>query len=188
MFYSRALVVYKDVNNISQNIGKRFENSWKASCPDYLLVYRPPDSAQSFDMSHKLRFSQRSPCDYIMYDGKRNTLWALELKTFNGSCSFERTKDDNGIIHHYQVESLKKFAIYNNVCSGLILDFRKTENTYFLNINEWDVLVNSISKKSFNETDLLLYCHPVLISKNKMRINYRYDVEKFLDDTMMKKE
>lgn len=152
-----------------------------------MLIYRPPDAAQSFDMDSKLRsklrFSQHSPCDFMIFSGKRNTFWTLELKTFEGSCSFERTKEDKGIIHYYQVESLKKFSTYNNVCSGFILDFRKTDNTYFLMIDEWDDLINSISKKSFNENDLLDYCNPILIDKKKLKVNYRYNIDKFLNET-----
>lgn len=151
------------------------------------MIYRPPDAAQSFDMDSKLRsklrFSQHSPCDFMIFSGKRNTFWTLELKTFEGSCSFERTKEDKGIIHYYQVESLKKFSTYNNVCSGFILDFRKTDNTYFLMIDEWDDLINSISKKSFNENDLLDYCNPILIDKKKLKVNYRYNIDKFLNET-----
>lgn len=152
-----------------------------------MLIYRPPDAAQSFDMDSKLRsklrFSQHSPCDFMIFSGERNTFWTLELKTFEGSCSFERTKEDKGIIHYYQVESLKKFSTYNNVCSGFILDFRKTDNTYFLMIDEWDDLINSISKKSFNENDLLDYCNPILIDKKKLKVNYRYNIDKFLNET-----
>lgn len=152
-----------------------------------MLIYRPPDAAQSFDMDSKLRsklrFSQHSPCDFMIFSGERNTFWTLELKTFEDSCSFERTKEDKGIIHYYQVESLKKFSTYNNVCSGFILDFRKTDNTYFLMIDEWDDLINSISKKSFNENDLLDYCNPILIDKKKLKVNYRYNIDKFLNET-----
>ena len=131
-------------------------------------------------MSSDLRFSHRSPCDYMMFDG--DIFYTLELKSFDGACSFERTKEDKGIIHWYQIESLKKFANYKNVCSGFILDFRKTGNTYFLNINEWDNLVNSINKKSFNEDDMKTYCQPIIINKRKLKVNYRYDVKKFLED------
>lgn len=129
-------------------------------------------------MSKTLRFSQHSPCDYIMYDGYM--LFTLELKSFMGSCSFGRTKDDQGIVHYHQIQSLKKFAQYNNVCSGLILDFRKTDNTYFLDINEWDTLTNSITKKSFNESDMFQFCNPILIKKEKLKVNYRYDIQSFV--------
>lgn len=173
------------MNTIAKkNIGKILEQNWKASCPDYLFVYRPPDAAQSFDMSSKLRFSQHSLCDYIMFDGNRNTLWTLELKSVAGiSISFERNKTDKGVIHYYQIESLKKTAMHKNLCSGFILDFRGSDNTYFLPISQWDKLVNSITKKSFNEMDLLNYTNPVLVHKKKLKVNYRYDIERFLNET-----
>ena len=169
-----------------QSVGKKFEANWKKSCPDYLLVYRPPDSAQGFDVgaSNKLRFSQHSPCDFFMFDSMNRIFYALELKTFQGSCSFERCKEDKGIIHYYQIQSLKDFARYDNVCSGFILDFRKSGNTYFLSITEWDDLINSINKKSFNEEDLLKYCSPILINKKLLRTNYKYDIDKFCQEIM----
>lgn len=168
----------------NKNIGKVFEQNWKASCPDYLFVYRPPDAAQSFNMNSKLRFSQHSLCDYIMFDGYRNTLWTIELKSVAGtSISFEREKGDNGVIHYHQIQNLKKTSLCRNVCSGLIIDFRGSDNTYFLSISQWDQLVNSIEKKSFNEKDLLKYTTPILISKKKLKVNYRYNVDKFLRKT-----
>lgn len=175
------------MNTISKkNIGKILEQNWKASCPDYLFVYRPPDAAQSFDMSSKLRFSQHSLCDYIMFDGNRNTLWTLELKSVAGmSISFERNKTDKGVIHYYQIESLKKTSMHKNLCSGFILDFRGSDNTYFLPISQWDKLTNSIDKKSFNEKDLLNYTNSILVYKKKLKVNYRYDIERFLNETRL---
>lgn len=166
-----------------KNVGKVFEDNWKKSCPNWLFVYRPPDASQSFDMSSKLRFSKKSPCDYFLYNGER--LWAIELKSVAGtSISFEREKEDNGVIHFYQVENLKNFSEYKNVISGFLVDFRGSDNTYFLNIKEWDDLINSIDKKSFNETDLLKFANPILIDKKKLKVNYRYNVEKFLIDSV----
>ena len=52
-------------------------------------------------------------------------------------------------------------------------------------INEWDDLINSITKKSFNENDLLDYCNPILIDKKKLKVNYRYDIDKFLNETRL---
>ena len=134
-----------------QSVGKKFEANWKKSCPDYLLVYRPPDSAQGFDVgaSNKLRFSQHSPCDFFMFDSINRIFYVLELKTFQGSCSFERCKEDKGIIHYYQIQSLKDFARYDNVCSGFILDFRKSNNTYFFFFLVREELINFLIKKCF---------------------------------------
>lgn len=164
---------------MAKNIGKVFEDNFKKSIPENVWCYRPPDAAQSFDMSSKLRFSQHSPCDYILFNG--NKLFFFELKTFDGSCSFERTKEDKGIIHYYQVETLKKYGEYNNTVSGFILDFRKSDNTYFLNINDWDELITSIEKKSFNEDDLLKYTNPILINKKKLKVNYKYNIEDLME-------
>ena len=115
----------------------------------------------------------------MMFDGYR--FFCLELKTVAGkSISFEKEKKDKGIIHYHQIEYLKSCLNFKNIISGLIIDFRGTDNTWFLNIYEWDTLINSITKKSFNESDLLSYSHPILISKKKLKVNYRYDVEKFI--------
>lgn len=115
----------------------------------------------------------------MLFDGCH--FFCLELKTVAGkSISFERTKKDKGVIHYHQIEYLKSCLNFKNIISGLIIDFRGTDNTWFLNIYEWDMLINSITKKSFNESDLLSYSHPILISKKKLKVNYRYDVEKFI--------
>lgn len=120
----------------------------------------------------------------MMFDGCH--FFCLELKTVAGkSISFERTnaKEDKGEIHYHQIEYLKSCLNFQNIIPGLIIDFRGTNNTWFLHIKEWDSLINSIAKKSFNESDLLSYSHPLLISKKKLKVNYRYDVAKFLQDT-----
>ena len=110
----------------------------------------------------------------------------MELKTVSGkSISFERDKTDKGVIHHYQVDSLKKFSTYKNVVSGILIDFRGSGNTYFFMIDEWDKLINSVDKKSFNEDDLLEYANPILIDKKKLKVNYKYNVSKFLLDTKL---
>lgn len=117
----------------------------------------------------------------MMFDGYH--FFCLELKTVAGkSISFERTKKDKGEIHFHQIVYLKSCLNYKNIISGLIIDFRGTDNTWFLPINQWDGLITSITKKSFNESDLLSYSHPLLISKKKLKVNYRYDVAKFIQD------
>lgn len=171
---------------MAQSVGKRFEQNWKNSVPSYILYYRPPDSAQGFDVgsSGKLRFSQHSPCDCMMFDGETGKFYTLELKSVQStSISFERTKEEKGVIHRYQLDSLKKFGEYNNVISGFLLDFRKSDNTYFVGIDDVLNMINNIDKKSFNENDLSTRCSPILIHKQKLRTNYRYDVKFFLKST-----
>ena len=117
----------------------------------------------------------------MLFDGYH--FFCLELKTVAGkSISFERTEKDKGEIHYHQIEYLKNCSQYQNIIPGLIIDFRGTDNTWFLHINQWDDLINSITKKSFNESDLLSYSHPILISKKKLKVNYRYNIQQFIDD------
>ena len=170
---------------MARSVGKQFEDNIKASCPEWLLVYRPPDAAQSFNMTSKLRFSQHSPADFFFFNGENGFFYVVECKTFQGSCSFERDKNDKGIIHYYQVESLKKFSSYERVISGFFLDFRKTDNTYFLSIQDFIKMENNLNKKSFNEQDMFNYCSPIVIEKKKLKVNYRYNIEKFLLDSLI---
>ena len=117
----------------------------------------------------------------MMFDGHH--FFCFELKSVAGkSISFERDKKDKGVIHYHQIEYLKSCLNYKNIIPGLIIDFRGTDNTWFLHINQWDGLINSISKKSFNESDLISYSHPLLISKEKLKVNYRYNIQQFIDD------
>ena len=117
----------------------------------------------------------------MMFDGYH--LFCLEFKTIAGkSISFERTEKDKGDIHYHQIEYLKSCFNFENLIPGLIIDFRGTGNTWFLHIKEWDELISSITKKSFNESNLLSYAHPLLISNKKLKVNYRYDVEEFINN------
>ena len=58
---------------------KRFEDNIKVSCPKRLLVYRPPDAAQSFNMTSKLRFSQHSPADFFFFNGEKCSVSSIGL-------------------------------------------------------------------------------------------------------------
>ena len=156
------------------------EDNWKKSIPDDALYYRPPDAAQSFGENRNLRFSSHSPCDCMLFDGYN--FFTLELKSSGqNTMSFERCKEDKGMIHWHQIQSLLKFSKFKNVVSGFILDFRLSEKTYFIHINDFVNLMDRITKKSFNEKDLCDYCFPMIINKRKLKVNYRYDVVSFMD-------
>ena len=77
-----------------KNIGKQFEQDFSKSIPEYVMLYRLPDSAQSFGNSTVLRFSRKSPFDFFLWDSKRHILYVLENKTVEGkSISFESSAD-----------------------------------------------------------------------------------------------
>lgn len=167
-----------------KNVGKKFESSFQACVPDFALIYRLPDSAQSFGGQSTLRFSRKNPFDYILWDSKSRILYALELKTVAGkSISFERSKDESGEIHYHQITGLNAWAKYPGITAGIVVEFRQEERTIFLEINDFNVLVGAIQKKSFNYDDILNLNIPhYVIKQEKMRTNYKYDIDSFLNE------
>lgn len=175
---------------MTSNVGKKFEEDFKKSVPIYSLLCRLPDSAQSFGGGSNLRFSAKSPFDFIMWDSKRHTLYALELKTVKeNSITFERTKDDNGNIHFHQICGLKKWDEYDGIICGFIIEFRKLETTCFIDIKNFEKLMDLIPKKSFTFDDLRKYdVDYFLIPQKKVRTRYRYDLDLFLSNIEQKKD
>lgn len=167
---------------MAKNVGKQFEDDWKRSVPEYALIYRLPDSAQSFGRSDRLRFSAKPPFDFLMWDSRKYVLYALELKTVSGkSISFERTKEDKGAIHHHQIKGLNEWNEYNGIICGIVINFRGAEKTVFIEITEFNKLISATEKKSFSLDDLDRYgVRHIVIEQTKMRTRYKYDIDKFL--------
>ena len=167
------------------NIGKIFEAQIQKYVPDYAKMMRLPDAAQSFGGGNNLRFSRKSPFDYLMWDSSRHYLYALELKTVEGKAiSFERNKDENGEIHYHQICGLNEWNKFDGTICGFIIEFRKCEKTIFIHIKDFNDLVSKIDKKSFNVNDLETYNIPhVVIPQEKLKTRYKYDIDFFIKHT-----
>lgn len=168
---------------MSKNTGKLFEEQWRKSTPNYALLYRLPDAAQSFDRSTKLRFSSKNPFDFLLWDSKRKTLFALEIKTVAGKAiTFERNEDEVGEIHFHQIKGLNKWDKYDGIVCGFIIEFRGLEKTVFIDIKELNKIIEIIPKKSFNYHDLDSYnIKHIIIGQKKARTRFTYDVDEFLN-------
>lgn len=164
------------------NIGKLFEQQIKASVPSYALIYRLPDSAQSFNRTNNLRFSAKNPFDFLLWDSNSHILFALEAKTVaNKSISFERRKDDKGVIHYHQIKGLNEWNKYDGIICGFIIEFRELGKTIFLEIQQFNRLIDSIKKKSFTLNDLENnQINYYIITQKKARTRYTYDLDSFL--------
>lgn len=168
---------------MARNVGKIFEEQWKKSTPDYALLYRLPDAAQSFGGgSKKLRFSSKNPFDFLLWDSKRRILFALEMKTVSGtSISFERNEDEDREIHFHQIQGLNQWNEYDGIVCGFIIEFRKIAKTVFIDIEQFNRIVELIPKKSFNYNDLCVYkIQHTIIGQKKARTRYTYGVDEFL--------
>lgn len=168
---------------MASNVGKIFESQIKKSVPDYALLYRLPDSAQSFGGGN-LRFSNRNPFDFLLWDSIKHKLYALEMKTVAGkSISFERSKEEKKEIHYHQIKGLNDWNRYDGITCGFIIEFRQIEKTVFIEIAEFNKLIDKIPKKSFNFDDLNEYqIQYLIVEQRKARTRYTYDIDKFLQN------
>ena len=170
----------------SQSTGKQFEFAIKQSIPDHILLIRLNDSPQAFKQSNLTRFTPKSPFDYLCFDTKSRTLFCLELKsTSNKYMGFEDINSDekqNSMIHKHQILGLLKCSIYPNVVSGFLLNFRlpDSELTYFIEINQFQKMCESINKKSFNIMDAILY-GAKKIEGSKKRTRWYWNLEEFFE-------
>lgn len=173
---------------MAKNSGKSFEQQFKVSVPDYCLLHRLRDSAQSFNQSNLTRFSWDNPCDFFLFDSISHILYCLELKTTkNKYMTFEDIESDekqNKMIHKHQILSLLDFAKFENVVAGFIFNFRDEvhdmERTYFQDVESFVKMCKSIHKSSFNEMDLILN-GAVKIHGTKKRVKYVWNIDEFLN-------
>lgn len=170
------------------NVGKHFEQMFRKSIPEYCYVYRLKDSAQSYSNSGNTKFSWDNPCDFFVFDTNRRILFALELKsTKSKSMTYEFGDIDSSgkMIKKHQIKSLADMSKYPGIASGFIFNFRdeknNTERTYFQSIRDFAKMCISIDKKSFNESDLLTN-HSVEIQGTKKRVNYSWNIDKFITE------
>lgn len=164
-----------------QNAGKVFESQWKKSVPEGMMYFRIPDPPQSFQQT--ARFSLKPPFDCFMF--YKGTLFCLELKTTKSkSFSVEMKKDDTGMIHYHQIQNLREYSKFDNVVSGLVLNYRVedkgAEITYFISIENFDKMMSKLTKKSFNAIDLINN-GAVKIATEKKRTLFNYGVKEFIE-------
>lgn len=178
------------MNIIAKNEGKRFEDAFVKSIPDYVLVKRLNDNASSWSGGSKTRFASKNECDYILHDDHTSTLYGLELKsTKHNSLTFwredfeDKNKKQTFQIRKCQLLGLQKWSKHEGVF-GLIINFRGNDNkTYFIRIEDFlEYTSPPFDRKSINKEDVL-NMHPIEIDSELLRTNYRYDIEKFFKET-----
>lgn len=174
------------------NSGKRFENDWKKSIEDakQIYYYRLKDSPAGFGQDSKFtRFTNRNP--YDCYGFYKFHLFPMELKhTKNGSISIQREKTEkNKMIKLHQIQGLAEASQYKGICAGFVFNFTNEEkdinHTYWLSIADFNCFLSENSKKSINEKDTIVY-NGVLITTEKKRVNYTYNVLELLNSLIEK--
>ena len=165
-------------NNMNKD-GKKFEQQLKKSIDNNKMYYfRLKDNPSSFGCdSASVRFTLNNPYDcFVFYNG---FLFPMELKSTElSSISIQRNKDEKGkMIKMNQIKGLLDSNRYDRIFSGFLFDFRSTENTYWLSIENFDLFLSENDKKSINEKDVIKY-KGILVEKERKRTQYIYNIEK----------
>nr|DAT71061.1 MAG TPA: penicillin-binding protein-related factor A [Caudoviricetes sp.] len=170
------------------NAGKSFEHQFQKSLlKDKFYTLRLIDPPSSFGKdSTKVRFSAKNPYDFVAY--KYPTLFCLELKSVIGtSVSFQteeeakQKKNTSANIKWHQIKSLLEAAEYIDVNAMFIINFRKTNKTYAVPIEDFISFITSpdFNKKSINEDDCDML--GLLIPQKLNRTTYHYDFQHIYD-------
>lgn len=160
-----------------KNQGKVFEENFRASLnldnPD-LFYYRFKDSPASFGNQDNdfVRFTNNNICDNMIF--YKGYLFLNELKSHHGkslplSC-----------IKKNQLEGLLEVKDKNNIYPMLIIFFSDEERCFALEICCINQITDFLDRKSIplsfcEDNGLEIHCR-------KLRTNYRYNVEEFLDE------
>lgn len=163
------------MKDISKNEGKKFEEDVKSSVPENCWIYRLRDNASSFANGTNTRFTSSNICDYILLDDITKTLFLIECKSTNG------TSIPLAMIRENQIEGLKE-ASNHNLVAGLLVNFRNKRNdTFFILIDKYLKMMETLNKKSFNIHDLE-NISAARIESEKKRTRYRYNINKMIKE------
>lgn len=166
---------------IAKNQGKLFEQDFQKSIPSTCWIYRLRDNASSFANGNATRFTSSNICDYLLFDDISKTLFLIECKSTHGSSVPLSMVRDN------QIQGLLD-ASRHKLIAGFLINFRNTDNnTYFISIDNYMMMVNNISKKSFNITDLSEN-GAIEIFSTKKRTRYTYDIQKMIDKIKLEEQ
>ena len=103
------------------------------------------------------------------------TLYLIECKSTKG------TSVPLSMIRNNQIEGLQE-ASKHNLVAGILVNFRNENNdTFFILIDEFIDMMNSINKKSFNIKDLE-FIGATRVESTKKRTRYTYNIEKLVGE------
>ena len=143
------------------NEGKKFEKDFENSIPQYTWYYRIKDSSSSWSNSNNSRFTQKSPCDYIIFKGGK--LYLLELKSHKGKSLPLATIREQQLLYLSNLN-------FTDVIGYFIINFRDIEETYAVE----GYKIKNIDRKSISLE--FLKQNGVKISQTIKRTRYTYDL------------
>ena len=162
-----------------KNLGKIFEQNWKKSIPlsNKIYYYRLKDSASSYyGGNNNLRFSQNNIADaFMFYVGDFvATLLILEFKSHKGKSLPLTCIRDN------QLKEMIAAKEKIGVIPMLIVFFSDFERCFSLEIKYVEKFIIENERKSIPLDYFEKYGTEIEV--NKLKTNYKYNVEKWLNE------
>ena len=115
-------------------------------------------------------------CDYVMLEDNTKTFYCLECK------STKATSVSLSMIRQNQIDELTE-AGEHCIVAGFLINFRnKNNDTYFIEIGDFNDMLSELNKKSFNIKDLENN-NAIYIESECKKVNHVYDVKKFISET-----
>lgn len=148
---------------MANNMGKTFEQEFKASIPPEYYHYRLKDDTSGF-------YGVSNPCDYILF--RSPNLFLVELKTHKGkSIPFTHIREN-------QIQGMDKATQYGGVYGGFVINFRDLEETYYITVQDVIQFVKAGERKSIP----VEWCreYGTRIEQTKKRVRYSYDLREWL--------
>lgn len=113
-----------------------------------------------------------------MFDDNTKTLFLVECK------STKSTSIPLTMLRENQISGLLE-ADKHNLIAGLLVNFRNDNNdTFFVTIQSFVNMMETLNKKSFNIKDLE-NIDAIRIMSSKKRTRYKYNVENFINEVVI---
>lgn len=110
-----------------------------------------------------------------MFDDDTKTLFLIECKSTKGTSIPLTMVRDN------QIKGLQE-ASKHKLVAGFLINFRNDNNdTFFIDIEKFTNMIETIDKKSFNIKDLISN-NATRIQCEKKRTRYKYDIQGMVND------
>jgi recombination protein U len=163
---------------MTRPVGKIFEEDFQKSIPQDYYWYRLRDCPAGWTKDAPegqeplRRFTPRNGYDLFMY--AQGHLFTLELKTVKGARFPLSNMSD------LQETELAKAHAHDGVRSGLVVNYRELERTYFLPITAiWQARIEGVKSINMDMAERL----GIFIPSKKKISRYTYDVQEFVYQT-----
>lgn len=167
-----------------KNVGKKFEDNFRDSIPDKIFFYRFRDSSGTFyGGNDSLRFTPTNIADNLIF--YNNCLFLNELKNHKGksipiTCIIGNKKKNGKYSKEKQIIDMYEASKHKDIYCNIIVFFSDIERCFALDIENFIFFMQDNERKSIP----LDYFETlgVEIEVIKKKTNYRYEVEKWLED------